>query len=102
MEDQSFTTSILFILFIAIAYLAVGHCEDKEGLFNKGYEAAWEDEERPSSLFTTQEEIDGYEEGVDDAWMYDEGYEDGYEGKKPKYFNDEFYMDGYKDGKSSK
>ena len=65
---------------------------------DKGYEAAWEEEEAPSK-WASKEEREGYAQGADDAWMYDEGYCDGVNKKRPKYSQDPFYMDGFKDGK---
>lgn len=73
--------------------------EDK---YTKGYEAAWEGEDAPSSTWTSKEEKEGYAQGLEDAEMYDEGYDDGYGGKRPKYSKDPFYMDGFKDGKKEK
>lgn len=70
--------------------------------YDKGYESAWEEEEAPSSLWTCEEEKEGYEAGLQDSWIYDSGYYDGYEGKRPKYFNDQLYMDAYRDGKKDK
>jgi hypothetical protein len=70
--------------------------------YDKGYEAAWEGEEEPSSFWTSKEEKEGYEQGLNDVWTYDMGYGDGYDEKRPKYFNNPFYVDGYKDGKEDK
>lgn len=71
---------------------------DRASQYDRAYDAAWEGEGTPSSFWSSQEERDGYEQGLDDADMYDEGYEDGKNKRKPKYKDDVDYMDGYKDG----
>jgi hypothetical protein len=71
---------------------------NRQKSYEKGYEAAWE-EERAPSRWASKEERKGYEDGLEDVWTYDEGYYDGYEGKRPKYFNDSLYMEAYKEGK---
>jgi len=70
--------------------------------YDKGYDAAWEGEDEPSSFWSTQSEQEGYEQGQEDAWLYDEGFYDGLNKKKPKHLNDSFYMDGFKDGKKDR
>lgn len=70
--------------------------------YDKGYEAAWNQEPAPSSIWTSNEEKQGYADGLEDMKIYDEGYDAGYEGKRPKYPKDPLYMDGYKDGKKDK
>ena len=70
--------------------------------WDDGYESAWEGEEAPSSFWASKKEKEGHEAGLQDVWIYDTGYYDGYEGKKPEYFNDQLYMDAYKDGKKDK
>lgn len=37
----------------------------------------------------------GYEQGLQDAAMYDEGHHDGYNEKRCTYPNDPDYVDGY-------
>lgn len=66
--------------------------------YDDGYESAWEEGSAPTR-FSSQQYRDGYEQGLQDAAMYDEGYYDGYNKKKCAYPNDPDYMDGYKDGK---
>ncbi len=84
------------ILFPLLGFCLVG-CDSNSGYdYDNGYEAAWESEGSPTR-FSNQEYRDGYEQGLQDAVMYDEGYYDGNEGKKPKYPKDIDYMDGYKD-----
>jgi len=89
---------------IAIVGLCAFGCNDRSKYksYDKGYEAAWEGEEAPSSYWASNDEKEGFEQGANDAWMYDEGYYDGTNEKRPKYFNDPFYMDGYKDGEKDK
>ena len=53
-------------------------------------------------VWILSQQRDGYQDGLDDADMYDEGYYDGKNKHKPKYFNDSFYMDGFKDGKKQR
>lgn len=81
----------------------VSGCEDSSRKdWNVGYESAWEGKEAPSSFWTSKSENEGYKAGLDDVWTYDTGYYDGYEEKRPKYFNDPLYMEAYKDGKKDK
>ena len=75
-------------------------CERRND-YDDGYEAAWNGEDEPSS-WSSREKKNGYQEGVEDSCLYDEGYHDGLKGKKPKYFNDTIYMEGYKDGKEDR
>ncbi|MBU4348083.1 hypothetical protein KJ671_01070 [Patescibacteria group bacterium] len=70
--------------------------------YDKGYEDAWEGNEAPSSFWNSKEEKEGYEEGLEDAYTYDEGYNDGVDGLRPKYLNDLLYIEGYNDGKKDK
>ncbi|MFZ5953655.1 MAG: hypothetical protein ACOYT8_00980 [Candidatus Dependentiae bacterium] len=74
--------------------------QTKEECYVNGYEAAWEEEE--PSYFASQDEKNGYKDGLDDFWSYDQGYYDGFNGKKLKYSQDKFYIDGYKDGKRNR
>jgi hypothetical protein len=82
-----------------LTLLLLSGCTDKS--YEKGYEAAWQYEEEPD-YWASQEEKDGYVSGSWDSDMYDEGFDDGLNKKRPKYIKDEFYMDGYKDGKNSR
>lgn len=83
--------------------LLISGCEGgSRNDWDTGYEAAWEGEEAPSSFWASKEEKEGHEAGLQDVWIYDTGYYDGYEGKKPEYFNDLLYMDAYRDGKKDK
>ena len=66
--------------------------------YDQGYESAWEGEEEPSS-WASRDLKEGYEDGLNDADAYDEGYYDGANEHGPKYLDDPFYMDGFKDGK---
>lgn len=93
----------LFYFAIAAIGLYMFGCDDsrKYENYDKGYEAAWEEDDEPSS-WASKEEKEGYENGLDDAWAYNTGYDDGYDDKRPKYFNDPLYMDGYKDGKKDR
>lgn len=66
--------------------------------YDQGYESAWEEEDEPSS-WASRDLKEGYEDGLNDADAYDEGYYDGANEHRPKYLDDPFYMDGFKDGK---
>lgn len=94
--------------FLDLVLLTLGitsaSCSDthKQHHYDKGYEAAGEGEKALSSFWASKEEKEGYENGLDDAWTYDIGYNDGHEGKRPQYFNDTLYMDAYKTGKKDK
>jgi len=85
-------------IFIALMSLMLLAGCQKYSNYDKGYEAAWEEENEPS-LWASAEEKEGYEDGVDDSDMYDEGYYAGSNRKKPEHINDQFYMEGYNDGK---
>jgi hypothetical protein len=91
-----------FFILVVILFLSLPGCDQfsQYNAYDRGYDAAWDEEELP--FYASQQEKTGYEEGLDDAWMYDEGYYDGMNDKKPKYCDDQFYMDGYKDGKKWK
>jgi hypothetical protein len=69
--------------------------------YDKGYESAWDDEKAPSR-FSSKEYHEGYQQGLEDAAAYDDGYYDGYNNKRPRFPKDIDYMDGYKDGKRRK
>lgn len=89
-------------IFAILFALGLSACSNDANHYNTGYKAAWNGEEKPSSVWSTKQQIDGYQDGLDDADMYDEGYYDGKNKNKPKYFNDLFYMDGFKDGKKQR
>lgn len=93
----------VFILLLVVGglYYFFGCSETKHQKYDKGYESGWEQEGNPSK-WSTKEEKQGYEDGLDDAWAYDSGYDDAYNGKGPAYKNDAFYMDGYREGKKDK
>lgn len=94
---------INLIAIAASLSIFLSSCRDSEQCnYDKGYEAAWDGENEPSSFWASKKEKEGYEQGLDDIWMYDEGYYDGIKGQKLKYLNDPFYMDGFKDGKEDK
>lgn len=84
--------------------LGIASCNDNRKWkdYDKGYEAAWEGEKAPTSLWASKEEKEGYANGLDDVWAYDVGYDDGYNGRRPQYFKDRLYMDAYTDGKKDK
>ena len=94
---------MLYFFIFGLSFLA--GC-DKHDAYEKGYESAWQDEEEPG-FFASEEEKEGYADGLDDAWMYDEGFYDGKKKNPVKYYNkylpecykNEDYMDGYRDGK---
>lgn len=65
---------IVVIAVISIFYFFCGNSRAYE--YDKGYESAWNGEKAPSSFFTSKEEKEGHEHGLDDVWMYDTGYYD--------------------------
>ena len=69
--------------------------------YDKGYEAAWNGENEPGYL-SSKKYGAGYQQGIEDAAAYDDGYYDGYNKKKARYPNDPDYMDGFKDGCKSR
>lgn len=95
----------LLTILVALLCLSLCSCDSSRQRayeYDKGYEAGWEGEKAPSSVWASKEEKEGYEYGRADAEAYDEGYDDGSKGHRPKYLNDHFYMDGYKYGKEDK
>ena len=72
---------------------------NKAEKYDKGYEAAWEEEEEPS-VWASKEEKEGYQDGIEDVETYEDGYADGYDKAKPELLDDDLYMDGYKEGKA--
>ncbi|WP_141565555.1 hypothetical protein [Anaplasma marginale] len=85
----------VFLALIICGYIFLNRPSNE---YDCGYEAAWEGEKAPT-WFSSQEYRYGYEQGLQDADMYDQGYFDGSKGKAPKFPKDVDYMDGYKDGK---
>lgn len=69
--------------------------------YNTGYEAAWNEDNQPN-IFSSKKYIDGYQQGLEDAAMYDDGFYDGYNKKKARYPKDQDYMDGFKDGNKNR
>ena len=94
-----FRSITICIMVFAFGFFLKGCGKSSRYDYDKGYDAAWDGEEAPSSYWASKEENYGYEQGIEDSWMYDVGYDDGYKGKRPRYFNNPYYMDGYKDGK---
>ena len=85
---------------ILLGVCLAGCDSDQSGSnYDNGYEAAWNEEGEPS-MFSCNGYREGYQQGLIDAAMYDEGYYDGYNKNRPKYPKDPDYMDGYKDGKN--
>ena len=68
--------------------------------YDQGYESAWEGDDEPSS-WTSRELREGYEDGLNDADLYNDGYYDGANNHGPKYLDDPFYMEGFKEGKDN-
>lgn len=92
---------LAIIAVIFFAWIILAPKKDAHHPYDKGYEAAWEGEKAPHP-WSSQEEKEGYEDGMSDSDMWDEGYDDGIERKRPKYFNHYDYMEGYKEGKKRK
>ncbi|NGX38109.1 MAG: hypothetical protein K1000chlam2_01281 [Chlamydiae bacterium] len=88
-----------YFLMIILGLFLVSCSETSK--YDNGYEAAWEGEEEPS-WFASKKAKEGYDNGLEDAWTYDTGYEDGYKGKRPQFFNDPLYMEAYRNGKKEK
>lgn len=86
---------------MSILYFIASICTGVMGYnyqaYDQGYEAAWEGKEAPSK-WASKEVQAGYEEGLYDAYSYDDGYYDGYHHQKSTDWDDPFYQDGYKDG----
>ncbi|MEG0287048.1 MAG: hypothetical protein RSB82_04895 [Victivallaceae bacterium] len=89
-------------IFVVLLVMSLTACNNDTNQYDSGYEAAWDGKKEPSSIWSTKNQRNGYQDGIADAHMYDEGYYDGKNKHKPKYFNDVFYMDGFKDGKKQR
>lgn len=90
---------LFFLAIVPVFSLLLTGCDGNSGYdYDSGYESAWEEGSAPTR-FSSQQYRDGYEQGLQDAAMYDEGYYDGYNKKRCAYPNDPDYMDGYRDGK---
>lgn len=88
--------SFFSLIFVGVLLTS---CDGNNGYdYDNGYESAWEEKGAPTR-FSSQQYRDGYEQGLQDAAMYDEGYYDGYNKIKCAYPKDPDYMDGFKDGK---
>lgn len=81
----------------AVGLCLVGCDKDSRYDYDNGYEAAWDESAEPS-WYSSKEYKDGYEQGKEDAEVYDMGYFDGYNKEKCAYPKDPDYMDGFKDG----
>ena len=97
---KNFLLKTLALVGITVTGLSFFGC-DNENHYDKWYEAAWDEDSAPPS-WASKDAKAGYEEGLDDAWLYDTGYYDGYEGRRPQYFNDAYYTNGHQDGKEDK
>lgn len=98
---MTFKGFFLFLLISSMPFLLTSCCNESDQ-YDEGYDAAWEGDAESSPLWSNQEKIEGYQDGLYDSDMYDDGYQDGIDKKKPEYLDDWFYMDGYKDGKASR
>ncbi len=91
--------TLINAVFLSFVFVLVTGCDSNNQYdYDNGYESAWNEEGEPSR-FSSQNYREGYEQGQQDAAVYDDGYYDGYNRKKPEYLNDIDYMDGYKDAK---
>ena len=92
----------VFCLLLIVIGFGVSSCGNNSGYeYDNGYEAAWNEDGEPT-MFSSKDYREGYQQGLEDADVYDEGYYDGYNKKKSKYPKDHDYMDGYKDGKKDR
>lgn len=66
--------------------------------YDDGYESAWGGD-ASSGHFYSEDFQRGYEDGWDDAALYDDGFDDGRTKAKAKFPKDEFYMEGYLEGR---
>ena len=94
-----FNSNLVIILILAIFTICLSSCENND--YDNGYESAWSGY-KSTSIFSSKETCMGYQQGLEDAATYDDGYYDGYNNKRPQHTNDYDYMDGYNDGKSKR
>lgn len=93
---QQIIKSLLLLPLLGVCLVG---CNSNSGCdYDNGYESAWEGVSAPTR-FSSQQYRDGYEQGLQDAAMYDAGYYDGYNKEKCAYPRDPDYMDGYTVGK---
>lgn len=88
----------MYIFTVTICGLLLLSGCNKDDQYEKAYQSAWEDEGEPD-WWASEEAKAGYNQGLDDSWMYYEGYSDALDHKKPEYVENKFYMEGYQDGK---
>lgn len=87
-------------LLLLIGLTFVG-CDNNRYDYDNGYEAAWNDEDEPT-WFSNEKYCQGFQQGQEDAALYDDGFYDGCKNKRAKYPHDLDYMDGFRDGHKSK
>lgn len=86
----------LCLMLISVGMFLCSCGRDERYDYDKGYEAAWNEEE--PDRFSSKKFGAGYQQGLEDAAAYNDGYYDGYNKKKAQYPRDPDYMDGFKDG----
>lgn len=64
-------------IFAVLLVMSLMACNNDTNQYDSGYEAAWNGEKDPSSIWSTKKQRNGYQDGLDDADMYDDGYYDG-------------------------
>lgn len=87
--------SCLSLIAIGLVWYGCGSNDRYD--YDKGYEAAWNGEDEPG-MFSSKKYGAGYQQGLEDAAAYDDGYYDGYNKNKARCPKDPDYMDGFKDG----
>jgi hypothetical protein len=100
-----------FYVFLAIVCWNLFFGDRKNG-YDNGYDDAWSGKSLTGFFKRHQKEyVQGYEDGSDDArmfdmgydaYMFDMGYDDAVSGKRVSYPHDIDYMDGFKDGKRNR
>jgi len=98
MSRQCPYSSIACLMILSLSLIGC----DSSNKYDNAYEAAWDGENAPTSIFASKEEIKGYQDGLEDSNAYEDGYFDGWNEKRPRYLNDQFYMEGFKDAKQDK
>ncbi len=91
----SFFKNKKIVCFVAI--IALNFLYKASQTYDDGYRAAWNGQ--GIGNFANTEQMRGYQQGLDDVWMYDEGYDDGKNNKRAKDPKNEDYMEGYQDAK---
>lgn len=88
---------IEFIVALFTAILISG-CGSSSS-YDNGYDAGYDDEKKGILYKINAQYRDGYEDGANDAYYFDLGYNDAQNDEPPRHSGISEYMEGYNEGK---